>query len=80
MHDIDPTTPLYNVQTMGSIIDGVMASNREFRNLLGAFAVVALLLAVAGLYGITAFVVAQRTREIGLRVALGAEPSRVAAL
>jgi putative ABC transport system permease protein len=80
VHDIDPTTPLYNVQTMGSIIDGVMASNREFRNLLGAFAIVALLLAVAGLYGITAFVVAQRTREIGLRVALGAEPSRVAAL
>ena len=80
VHEIDPTAPLYNVQTIGSIIDGVMSSNRQFRNLLTAFAIVALLIAITGLYGITAFVVAQRTREIGLRVALGAAPTRIAAL
>jgi putative ABC transport system permease protein len=75
MRDIDPTLPLYGVQTLEKILAGEIESPRMFGVLYASFAAVALLLATAGVYATMSFFVSQRTRELGLRVALGAEPA-----
>lgn len=80
LRDADPTVPMFDATTMRALVDRATVSSREFRNLLGAFALIALLLAAAGLYGLTAFLVERRQRELGLRAALGAEPGAVRAL
>lgn len=77
LHDVDPTLPTFEATTMRAILGRATVSSRNFRNLLIAFAAIALLLAAAGLYGLTAFVVERRRRELGLRIALGAEPRAV---
>jgi predicted permease len=74
---VDPTQPVSNVKTLSDMVQSSLASRRFVVTLLGVFAGIALLMAVLGLYGIISYTVAQRTQEIGIRMALGAERGAV---
>jgi len=77
---IDPTAAVADVRPMPEVIATSLGQPRFYLSLLGAFAVVALVLAVAGLYGVLSYAVAQRTRELGIRSALGSSPSALMGL
>ncbi len=77
VREVDANQPVHDLKTMDSLIAGSLGPQRFATTLLAAFAGLAILLAAIGLYGLMSYSVAQRTNEIGIRMALGAQQGEV---
>jgi len=80
LRTVDPTLPLYGVSNLQADLDGMMANRRGVMALLVGFALIALILAAIGIYGMLAYDVTRRTREIGIRGAIGATHGQIVSM
>lgn len=74
---IDSGLPIYNIRSMSEVMEGSLAQRRFSAELVGVFAMMAILLASIGIYGLLAYLVQQRSQEIGVRIALGAQRGNI---
>jgi ABC-type antimicrobial peptide transport system permease subunit len=80
VHDLDPTLPVHDIRTLEEQLDRSLTNERLLASLSAVFSILATTLAMVGLYGVMAYMVMRRTREIGIRMALGAQARDVAGL
>ena len=80
VQSIDPGLPVFHVSSMNEVIDSSLAPRRFSADMVSGFAALAIFLASLGIYGLLAYMVGQRSREIGLRMALGAQPADIVKL
>jgi ABC-type antimicrobial peptide transport system permease subunit len=77
IRELNSSIPVYNVATMAELVGRQTARSRFMMWLMGVFAAIALLLSVVGIYGVMSYLITQRTHEIGIRIALGAQAAEI---
>ncbi len=80
IREMDPSQPIAEIRTMDQIVGQTFARQSFAALLLAGFSIAALVLAAVGIYGVLAYAVSERTREVGIRIAVGADPARILAL